>query len=180
MPPIHPAIVHFPIALVTLSFMADLFGLLADSTTLRAAGFWALIGAAAGGALALVAGLFDMNREQIEHEAHERVHFHMKVGFTLFAAVGGLTIWRWLLYTNGRNAPGWGYVVASLLVFGLTMFQGYLGGELVFADGVGVAPTGQGTEPPDTAKQRVAKTAGRREDQEKRDGPWSEHSGHSA
>ncbi len=160
MPPVHPAIVHFPIALITLSVVADLFGYLTDSATLRAAGFWALIGAASGGALAVVAGLFDMSREQIEDEAHERVHFHMKVGLTLFAAVAGLTIWRWLLYINAQNKPGWGYLIAALLVFGLALFQGYLGGELVFSDGVGVALTGQGAESPMHAKERVGKAAG--------------------
>jgi uncharacterized membrane protein len=39
---------------------------------------------------------------------------------------------------------GWGYLIAAVLVLALTFFQGWLGGELVFADGVGVAPTGQG------------------------------------
>lgn len=178
MPPVHPSIVHFPIALITFSVMADLFGHLTDSATLRAAGFWALLGAAVGGALAVVAGLFDMNREKIEHEAHERVHFHMKVGFTLFAAVAGLTIWRWLLYTNAQNRPGWGYLIAALLVLGLTVFQGYLGGELVFADGVGVALTGQGTEPLGAARQRATNVAGG-EDQEKGGGKSGARSGHS-
>lgn len=177
MPPVHPAIVHFPIALVTLSVIADLFGRLTDSATLRGAGWWALFGAAIGGALAVVAGLFDMNRERIEHAAHGRVHFHMKVGFTLFAAVAGLTIWRWLIYTNTQNMPGWGYLVAALLVLGLTLFQGYLGGELVFADGVGVASTGQGTEPPGEARQRAAKVTGG-EDREKGGGKSGAHSGH--
>ena len=180
MPPLHPAIIHFPIALVTLSVIADLFGLLVDSATLRAAGFWALIGAAAAGALAVIAGLFDMNRERIEHEGHERVYFQMKVGFTLYAAIAGLTIWRWLLYMNAQNTPGWGYVVASLLVFGLTMFQGYLGGELVFIDGVGVAPTGQGTESSAEARQRALKLAGGGQGHESRGSESAEHhSGHS-
>lgn len=160
MPPLHPAIVHFPIALVMLSVIADLFGALFDSATLRATGFWALIGAAVGGALAIVAGLFDMNREKIADDAHQRVHFHMKIGFTLFTAISALTVWRWLLYTNGRNTPGWGYLIAALLVLTLTLFQGYLGGELVFADGVGVAATGQGTESPGEARQRAAKVRG--------------------
>ena len=158
MPPVHPVIVHFPIALITLSVVADLCELLTDTISLRAAGFWALIGAAVGGALAVVAGLFDMNREQIEHKAHERVHFHMKIGFTLFAAVAGLTIWRWLIYLGAQNAPGWGYLSAALLVLGLTLFQGYLGGKLVFAHGVGVAPTGQGTEPPGEARKGGGKS----------------------
>lgn len=101
-----------------------------------------------------------MNREKINHEAHERVHTHMKVGFVVLAAVAVLTLWRWTIYANLTSAVGWTYLVVAFLVLGLTMFQGYLGGELVFADGVGVAPTGQGTESPEKAQERVAKVAG--------------------
>ena len=155
MPPIHPAIVHYPIALVTLSVIADLLGYICGSESLQTVGWWALIGAAIGAALALVAGLFDMNREKIEDEAHKRVHTHMKVGFTLFAAIAGLTVWRWLIYIDQSYRLAWGYLVVALLVLGLTFFQGWLGGELVFADGVGVAPTGQGTESPSKAERRV-------------------------
>ena len=159
MPPIHPAIVHFPIALVTLSVLTDLFGYLYDNNSLRGAGWWSLAGAAIGGGLAVIAGLFDMNREKIQHSAHERVHAHMKVGFTVFAAVAALTLWRWAIYMNLANGVGRIYLIVAFLVFGLTMFQGYLGGELVFADGVGVAPTGQGTESPEKAKERVSNVA---------------------
>lgn len=169
MPPLHPAIVHYPIALVTLSVVADLLGYLNDSSSLRGAGWWALLGAAIGAALAIVAGLFDMNREKIEHAAHERVHTHMKVGFTLFAVIAGLTVWRWFIYTDPRSGLGWGYLAAAFIVLALTFFQGWLGGELVYSDGVGVAPTGQGTEPPDEAKKRVASVVG---------GGSDEHSGH--
>ena len=147
MPPIHPAIVHYPIALVTFSVVADLLVYLTKSDSLQNVGWWALIGATLGAAAALVAGLFDMTREKIEDAAHHRVHTHMKVGFTLFAAIAGLAIWRWFIYTDRGYRLGWGYLVAALLVLGLTFFQGWLGGELVFTDGVGVAPTGQGTEP---------------------------------
>jgi uncharacterized membrane protein len=83
MPPIHPAIVHYPIALVTLSLIADLAGYIRGSELLAG---WALIGAAIGAPFALVAGLFDMNREKIDDEVHKRVHRHMNVGLTLFAA----------------------------------------------------------------------------------------------
>ncbi|MGI8470556.1 MAG: DUF2231 domain-containing protein [Pyrinomonadaceae bacterium] len=160
MPPVHPAIVHFPIALVTLSVLADLFGYIFNSDSLRGAGWWSLLGAAIGGALAVVAGLYDMNREKIEHEAHERVHVHMKVGFVVLAVVAVLTLWRWWIYANNANAVSIVYLVVAFLVLGLTMFQGYLGDELVFADGAGVAPTGQGTEPPKQARERAAKVAG--------------------
>ena len=160
MPPVHPALVHYPIALMTLSVVADLFGRLYESPSLRASGWWALAGAGAGAALALVAGLFDMSREQIGREAHRRVHTHMKVGFALFTLVAGLTVWRWLVRVNAGDRPGWGYLAAAVAVLGLTFFQGWLGGELVFADGVGVAPTGQGTEPAAEAEGRAEKVGG--------------------
>lgn len=155
MPPIHPAIVHYPIALVTLSVIADLFGYLSSSPTLKGTGWWTLIAAAIGAALALVAGLFDMNREQIEDEAHKRVHTHMKVGFLLFTLIAALTVWRWSIYAGILSSLGWGYLAMALLVLALTLFQGWLGGELVFSGGVGVAPTGQGPESAEEAKKRL-------------------------
>ncbi|HXG86182.1 MAG TPA: DUF2231 domain-containing protein [Pyrinomonadaceae bacterium] len=45
MPPVHPAIVHFPIALLVLSVFADLFGYIYTSDSLRGAGWWSLAGA---------------------------------------------------------------------------------------------------------------------------------------
>lgn len=157
MPPVHPAIVHFPIALVSLSVLADLFGFVYASASLQSAGWWSLLGAAIGAALAIVAGLFDMSREKIKDKAHKRVHTHIKVGFALFAAIAGLTIWRWLIYSDATNKIGWSYLVAAFAVLGLTIFQGWLGGELVFTEGVGVAPTGQGVDLSDKSKGRESK-----------------------
>jgi uncharacterized membrane protein len=159
-PPVHPAFVHFPVALVTLSVLADLLGYISGSTSLRAAAWWALAGGAIGAVLTVPAGLFDMNRETIEHDAHQRVHTHMKVGFALFTAIAALTIWRWYIYSQGRDGPGWGYLITAVLVLALTHFQGWLGGELVYSDDVGVAATGQGTETAKAAKARSS-TPGR-------------------
>lgn len=160
MPPIHPAIVHFPIALLTLSVLADFFAYFYHSDSLKAAGWWALLGAGVGGAIAIVAGLYDMNREEIKHEAHKQVHKHLKVGLVVFALIAGLLIWRWIIYSNVEYELGWFYLIFALLVLGLTFFQGWLGSELVFGYGVGVAPTAQGTETPFEAKQRVREVVG--------------------
>lgn len=147
MPPVHPAIVHYPIALVTLSVVADLFGFIFGSQSLQHAGWWALLGAAIGAAVALVAGLFDMHREKLPPAAHRRVHTHMKVGLTLFALLAALTVWRWSVYAGVSERVGGLYLTGALSVLALTFFQAWLGGELVFSEGVGVAPTGQSTEP---------------------------------
>lgn len=81
MPPLHPASVHYPIALVTFSVIADLHSYVSKSESLQRIGWWALLGAALGAAGAIIAGLFDMNREKIENAADKRAHTHMKVGF---------------------------------------------------------------------------------------------------
>lgn len=160
MPPVHPALVHYPIALVTLSVVADLFGYLTDSPSLQAAGTWALLGAGAGAAVAVIAGLFDMKRAKMKHLAHERVHIRMKVGFVLFAALAGLTIWRWVISLDPHHGLGWSYLIPAFVVLALTFFQGWLGGELVFTDGVGVAATVHGTDSATEAKKRIAPIPG--------------------
>ena len=152
MPPVHPAIVHYPIALITLSVIADLLGYFSDNPTLQATGTWALFGAGLGAAAAIITGLFDMKRAKTSHAVHERIHVHMKVGFVLFAAIVGLTFWRWIITLDPHHGLGWSYLIPALVVLALTFFQGWLGGELVFAHRVGVAPTGQGGPPTGEAK----------------------------
>lgn len=156
MAPLHPAVVHFPIALGTLSVVADGVGVLFNASSLIPVGWWALVGGSAGAAIAVLAGRHDMNRERIDDAAHRYVHTHMKVGYVLLAVLAGLTFWRWRIQMTSGQRPGWGYLLAGLGVLGLTLFQGWLGGELTFAHGVGVALTGQGTEPTSRAQRRLA------------------------
>lgn len=155
MPPLHPPLVHFPVALVTLSVAADALGNALGSASLHEAGWWALLGAAIGAALSVLAGLYDMSRARIAHDAHERVHKHMRVGLVLLTALAALTLWRWQIETGPVRGLGGPYLVAAFAVLGLTFYQGWLGGRLVFAQGVGVSPTGQGTEPLDVAVARA-------------------------
>jgi uncharacterized membrane protein len=51
MPPLHPAFVHFPIALVVFSFIAELLNRLFNKPSLRATGSWTLLGALVFGAI---------------------------------------------------------------------------------------------------------------------------------
>ena len=60
----------------------------------------------------------------------------MKVGFALLASVAGLTLWRWTIYTKPGLAVSATYLDCALLTLALGAFQGWLGGELVYSDGV--------------------------------------------
>ena len=158
MPPLHPAFVHFPIALVVFSFLADVLGRLFNKTSLRAAAFWSLIGALVFGAITATTGYYDMVRTRdVLGDTFRYVDFHLDVGLILVGAVIVLTAWRWFVYARRDRYPGVVYLIAAFLVMGLVLFQGWYGGEMVYTQGAGVAAVGKGTEPAVNGKQRLDK-----------------------
>lgn len=158
MPPLHSAFVHFPIALVVFSFIADLLGRFFNKSSMRAAAFWSLIGALVFGAITAATGYYDMTRTRgVLGETFRYVDFHMDMGWILIGCVVVLTAWRWFAYARRDLRPGIPYLIAALLVMGLVLFQGWFGGEMVYSQGAGVAATGKGTEPAANGKQRLDK-----------------------
>jgi uncharacterized membrane protein len=158
--PIHPAVVHLPIALVLLSVAADLSARLVKVESRRAAfrtvGFWSLLAGLAGGALAIAAGYLDLHRAALSPETVPFVKLHMTIGWVLVACLVLLAAWRWLIWHRGQMTISTGYLVGAFLVLGITLFQGWYGGELVYSFGAGVAPAGQGTETAQKARGRLA------------------------
>jgi len=154
--PVHPALVHLPIAFVLLSVAADMCARLAKSEPRRAAfrsvGFWSLLAGLVGGGLAIAAGYLDMDRANLTPETHDFVELHMTIGWVLGVSLVILSAWRWLIRHRGQMTINTAYLVAAFLVLGITLFQGWYGGEMVYAYGAGVAPTGQGTETVQAAK----------------------------
>ena len=142
MKPIHPVLVHFPIALLALSVAADLVAFFTNIESLRSTGWWALTGAALGGVVTVAAGVFDMRRATLNEEVHHRVHQHMKVGFTLLAVIVALTVWRWTIFKQPGLAVSAIYLDCALIAMALTGFQGWLGGELVYTYGIFVKDAG--------------------------------------
>lgn len=157
--PIHPAVVHLPIALVLLSVIADLCARMFKSEKYRAAfrsvGFWSLVAGLAGGALAIAAGYLDLHRAALNPETASFVELHMTIGWVLAGCLVFLTAWRWLIWHRGQMTINTAYLVGAFLVLGVTFFQGWYGGEMVYSFGAGVAPTGQGTESARVGQARV-------------------------
>lgn len=141
MKPVHPIVVHFPIALLVTSFVADAAYWLTGFDTLRHTGFWMLAAASVTGALTVAAGMFDMGRASLDGSVHERVHRHMWIGICLYAVICVLTIWRWSLFASDLRVTVL-YLDFALLAVVLAAFQGWLGGELVYTHGVFVAKQG--------------------------------------
>ena len=138
MKPVHPILVHFPIALLVTSVISDGVYFFTSVETLRHAGFWMLVVAAGAGVGTVAAGLFDMSRATIAEDVHERVHRHMWIGIALFIVISGLAIWRWTFFSDPTKPLSAIYLDFGLLGVALAAFQGWLGGELVFTYGVSV------------------------------------------
>lgn len=152
MPPIHPAIVHFPIALTVVSIAADTWSRAGGPDSLAPVGQWTIAAAAAGSVLAALAGYLDMKRNHLAHETHEMVHLHMKFGIGLVVALVVAAFWRWSV-----PAPSAVYLIAGWIVVAAIGAQAWFGGEMVYAHGAGVAAAGQGS-----TSESEAKTPSRR------------------
>ena len=84
---------------------------------------------------------------EVQVGLHHRVHRHRLMGLVLLAAIIGLTFWRWTMYAADGVVP-MVYLDLAVLTVALAAFQGWLGGELVYTDGVfvrqGETTTGEG------------------------------------
>lgn len=124
---LHAAIVHFPIALLPASLAADAAGL-------HQAGRAGMALAAGSGALAAASGLIAQEEAAVEGPAHDLLATHR----TLNVGALGLTT-ALAAYRAGGRRPGVGYFAAGLVALGMVAYSAYLGGQMVYTHGVGVA-----------------------------------------
>ena len=141
--PIHPILVHFPVALVTVAVGADVIGRLRPSAETRTLGFWCLVVAVLGAAGAVAAGFIDMYRADLAEATHRFVHLHRNIGLVLLAALALIAVWRWRIWrSTAADRVGWPYLRRATAVFTLVVFQGWFGAELVYGHGADVAAAG--------------------------------------
>lgn len=133
--PLHPAIVHFPIALLLSATIADLAwvaGITSDThiaAILMAAGL-------AGGLVAMGAGFVDYIRLDEAVIPHATRHM-MVVGLAWLGYGIALYLRRDSLFANAPIAMA--TVATSVISALLLAFGGWLGGRLVYTFGAGVA-----------------------------------------
>jgi uncharacterized membrane protein len=133
--PIHPILVPFPLGLLTASVIFDVVHVLTGGARWVEISFWMIAVGVLGGLLAAVFGLIDWlaipsgTRAKAVGLGHGSSNVLMVV---LFA-------WSWLLRSGAPGDPGVLPIVLSFLGVGLASLGGYLGGELVFRMGIGVA-----------------------------------------
>jgi uncharacterized membrane protein len=148
--PVHPMLVHFPIALLIAGIAADVAGLGLKKAWLSHAGLLLLV----LGTLGTIAAVWSGS------EAEESVVETPAIEATLdtHEDSGKLTMWYFITITVARSALVWRrkltpavhtvFVLAWLGGVGLVARTAYYGGHLVYEHGAGVAAAHTGTAAP--------------------------------
>lgn len=127
---IHPILVNFTAALVPASLGSDVLGRALRKPSLHAAAFWMLIYAAAITPFTALAGYIWKQSVGSALPA-EQIFMHQWLGISLAVLFLVLGAWRWRLHSRNRT-PGIPYLVFCLIVVLALVYQGTLGGQMVF------------------------------------------------
>jgi uncharacterized membrane protein len=134
---IHPALVHFPLALIPTSLAADALGRATGSRTLMDLGRTTMPIAAASAAISGIFGLVAQEAVDVEGEAEEMLITHRNLNLGLIALTAAMAVQR-----SRRRRPTRGYLLAGALGSLVMSYSAYLGGHMVYELGVGVREAG--------------------------------------
>ena len=135
--PLHPALVHFPIGLFVLSLALDIASYLELTTNdLSGASRYTIGIGLIMGLLAAAAGLADRSDIRRDHPARKTANVHLLLNLTAL----GLFAINFFLRSGQSDLAGasWVYLLLSLVGAGVILASGYLGGTMVYDDGIGV------------------------------------------
>jgi uncharacterized membrane protein len=139
--PIHPMLVVLPIGLWIAALAFDIVHALSDGPVWRTLAFWNIAAGIIGALLAAVPGFVDYF--DLEGRARRIATFHMVLNLgavALFAV-------NWYIRTRVGPDSWWPLALSVIGVVGIGI-SGWLGGELVYAERVGVE------EPPRNERYR--------------------------
>jgi nitrite reductase/ring-hydroxylating ferredoxin subunit/uncharacterized membrane protein len=135
--PLHAALVHFPIGLFILSLILDFSSYLwSPSNMVVRASFYAMALGLVGALLAASAGFVDWSDIRLDHPAKRTANLHMTLNLTATALFGVNLLFR-MGQPDLATTPLIPLLL-SLIGVGIILVSGYLGGTMVYDDGIGV------------------------------------------
>jgi nitrite reductase/ring-hydroxylating ferredoxin subunit/uncharacterized membrane protein len=141
---LHPLLVHLPIGLWVLGFVLDLIGVSSDvdAKVVVCAAFYMLVVGLFFAALAAITGFADYVDVRRDHPGGRTATLHMALNlaaFVIFAISAGLHLHATHITVLATVLSGIGVALVSI--------SGYLGGVLVYDDGVAVGRHRSATAP---------------------------------
>lgn len=131
---VHPILVNFTAALIPASIASDLLGKALRRQSLSNAAWWMLFYAALITPLTALTGwLWKNSLDTAAAPPDDIIFLHQWIGSSLAAAFIILAIWRGRLHLRGE-APSIAYFLLAIIVLVLLIYQGSLGGMMVFGN----------------------------------------------
>jgi len=147
---LHPILVHFPVALLSVALVFDIIGWARKSSSFRVAGLYCLAAGAVGTVLAVLSGRITPEASEREGSAAvaapglhlpdlthffsgRRVEVHEHWGYVLLALVALWVAARVAVALGTLRRPGLA-MIAGALTFAVLVATGYSGGELVYRE----------------------------------------------
>lgn len=147
---LHPILVNFPIGLFLLSLFLDLIDRLGwSSVSLNQAAYYTILAGLITALLAILTGFVDWYDIRRDHPAKPRATTHMLLNLL----VTGFFLVSALLRRGDLDAPLAPLTALALSFLGgaVVLYSGYLGGSLVYDQGIAVGRHRRHTStPPDT------------------------------
>jgi uncharacterized membrane protein len=135
---LHPAAVHFAVALLVVAVLLDLLGKIFGRAAFHSAAFVNLTFAAFFAVVTVAAGMAAEVRLLISHDVHQVLDTHKLLGFSTCAAVVVLLGWRLALRGAFPIRSSILYLVFAIGTAGLATAASAFGAELVYVHGVAV------------------------------------------
>ena len=139
MPNVHPLLVHFPIALIFVIVVCDLIGMILHKESFIFTGTIVTVFAVLGAGAAVLSGLIAEESVEESEQVESLIQTHELLGFVYLGLILFLLIYRLALRKRLSGMTGWIAVIISVAAAVVVSIGGYIGGEMVYRYGTGVA-----------------------------------------
>ena len=143
--PLHPMIVHFPIALLITSVLFDAASHIFKRESLRDGALWLLVLGLIGGIAAAIAGDWAEEAAEKAGIAESLIKTHESLAFVTLGIFGVLFLWRIFMRNQFSGQLLAIYLLVATIGVGTLSATGYYGGDLVYKHGAGVNVVSHGT-----------------------------------
>jgi uncharacterized membrane protein/nitrite reductase/ring-hydroxylating ferredoxin subunit len=150
--PLHPALIHLPIGLFVFSVLLDIASyFVADGNPFVRGAFYAMLFGVVAALVAAVPGLVDRAAIRADHPARKTATTHMQLNLAMIAIFAVDMVLRFNRLAEPETPPL--LFLLSLLGVAILAVSGYLGGTLVYGDGIAV---GRHRRQTDTPRKTIA------------------------
>ncbi len=134
----HPLVVHFTVALFSVSVLCDVLGWLLKKEALRTVGWWNLLFGFFGTLVTVATGLLAERSVGHNDAAHAVMQTHKTFGLIVLGLMAALFLWR--AFHRGQIPQKLlaVYLLIAIAGVGVMTVGAYYGGELVYTHGMAV------------------------------------------